>query len=27
LATEAELKNKAKAFIFKHRDGESFDEA
>lgn len=27
VATEAELKNKAKAFILKQRDGESFDEA
>jgi putative membrane protein len=27
VATEAELTNKAKAMILKHRDGESFDEA
>jgi len=27
VATEAELTNKAKAFILKQRDGESFDEA
>jgi putative membrane protein len=27
VATEAELKNKAKAFILKQRDGESFNEA
>lgn len=27
IATESELKNKAKAFILKQRDGESFDEA
>ena len=27
VASEAELKNKAKAFILKQRDGESFDEA
>lgn len=27
VATEAELKSKAKAFILKQRDGESFDEA
>lgn len=27
VASESEIKNKAKAFILKHRDGESFDEA
>jgi putative membrane protein len=27
VATEAELMNKAKAFVLKQRDGESFDEA
>jgi putative membrane protein len=27
VASESELKNKAKAFILKQRDGESFDEA
>jgi putative membrane protein len=27
VATEAELTNKAKAFVLKQRDGESFDEA